>query len=125
MIWILALLAHGEILVDGAPQVDSEVTVTVVDDLSRPISGATVRAVHRQGLYGEQDLAVGLTDARGRVYWTPEQGGPVVLRSREQERIVHVARDAAPASTLVLLGLLTALGIGAGLVGFWPGRRRA
>ena len=49
MIVLLATLAFGEILVEPAPVAGTEVAITVLDDLSRPVSGATVRAVGRPG----------------------------------------------------------------------------
>lgn len=124
MILLLASLAFAEIIVEPAPVAGTEVAITVLDDLSRPISGATVRAVARPGLARERDLAVGLTDNRGRVYWTPRDGGPVVLQARTDSTRVHVAYAQAPRESMVLLILLGIIAMLATTVGLWPRRRR-
>jgi hypothetical protein len=121
---LLPSLARADILVDPDPATETEVVVTVLDDLSRPISGATVRAIHRPGLPGERDLAVGLTDARGRVYWTPAEAGTTVLRTRGESQVVHVARPAPPPTPLVVLSALGVVGLGLAGWGLWPRRRR-
>lgn len=122
LLLVLLLPARAEILFEGDPTVGEGVVITVVDDLSRPVRGATVRAIHRAGLPGERDLAIGLTDARGRVTWTPEQAGTTVVRTRRDQALTHVRRDGPPISTLVLLGVLGVLGLGATGWGLWPSR---
>jgi len=79
-----------------------ETTVTVVDDLSHPIVGATVRATWRTGLEGERDVAVGLTDARGQVPWTPDQNGTVLLAVRDVNEVVQVG-PLSPGPTEIIL----------------------
>lgn len=124
MIWLLlSHLACAEILIEAEPVAGKTIAIDVVDDLSRPVSGATVRAIRRPGLPGERDLAVGLTDARGRVYWTPKEPGTQVLRAREHERIVHVEAVSPPLTPLLLLGTSGLLGLGLLLWGLWPARR--
>jgi hypothetical protein len=123
MILLLAWLAHAEIVVEPPPSAGVQTAVTVLDDLSRPVSGATVRAVERSGLSDQRDVAVGLTDARGRVYWSPGAGGPTVLRVRDETRVVHVAYAGPDETALTLLVLLLSLGLGATVVGLWPSRK--
>ena len=125
MIWLLASLAFAEIVVEPPPAAGVETAVTVLDDLSRPISGATVRAVARPGLDGERDLAVGLTDNRGRVYWTPGRGGPYLLQVRTETKRVHVAYDGADNESMVLLIALGIIGLLASVIGLWPRRRES
>jgi len=124
MIALLATLAFADIVVESPPVAGQEVTITVVDDVSMPVPQATVRAIHRPGLPGERDLAVGLTDARGRVYWTPSDGGPMLLRARDEEAVVHVDYAQAPTTSLVLLLGSAGLGLGLLLWGLWPARSR-
>lgn len=122
IVLLLAQLASAEIVVEPAPVTGREVVIHVIDDLSRPVPGATVRAVSRAGLPGEREVAVGLTDPRGRVYWTPSKGGPHTVRAGRQEAIVHVERASLPlTSLLVLIGAMLA-GLGALVVGLWPSR---
>ena len=97
-----------------------ELTIVVLDDISQPVPQATVHAIQRPGLPGERDVAAGLTDARGRIYWTPSEGGPLLLRAREDQLVVHVAHEEAPTMTLLLLSASAALGLLLLLVGLWP-----
>jgi hypothetical protein len=122
MILLLATLCQAAVLIEPEPVVGQESTITVLDDLSRPISGATVRAVHRADLPGERDLAVGLTDARGRVYWTPSTPGLTRLRARDDEQPVIVTGP-VPVAPAVLLAFAALLALGAAVVGLWPRQR--
>ncbi|TVQ92766.1 MAG: hypothetical protein EA397_06310 [Deltaproteobacteria bacterium] len=125
MILLLATLASASILIEEPATVGEEVEITVLDDLSRPIVGAPVRVAHRVGLTGERELALGLTDARGQVYWTPTQGGRTQVRARELSTTVRVHDKTPPAPTLVLLGLTALTGLVLGLLALRPPRRRA
>lgn len=125
MILLLAWLAHAEILVGSDPLVGEEVEITVLDDLSRPLSGTPVRVVHRVGLAGERELAVGLTDSRGNVYWKPGQPGRALIRARTQEHTVHVRAETPPTNTFILLGGATLLGLALLGIAARPPRRRS
>jgi len=123
MIALLALVALANPKLDPPPVVGQESGITLVDDLSRPVVGAPVRATVRQGLPREREVAVGLTDARGTAWWKPTVAGPTAIRIRDRSAIVHVQAEAAPTTTLVLLAgfglfLIALLGYGA-----WPDRR--
>lgn len=124
--FLLASLAWSasNIVIEGEPTTHETVAIDVIDDLSRPVSGATVRAIRRPGLPGERDLAVGLTDARGRVYWTPKRPGTQILRAREHELIVHVRPDTPSPTPIVLLSSSGLVGLGLLVWGLWPRRRR-
>ena len=125
MILLLATLASASILVEEPATLGEEVEITVLDDLSRPVVGAPVRVVHRAGLAGERELAIGLTDARGQVYWTPTYDGRTQVRARELSTTVRVHAKALPAPTLVLLGLSALTALVLGLLALRPPRRRA
>src|SRR5690606_11937455 len=63
------------------PRAGQETTLTLTDLRERPVAGATVQVVYREGLGGERQRAVGITDSRGRVRWTPELSGVVEIRA--------------------------------------------
>jgi hypothetical protein len=93
--------------VQTPPTPGVETTVTVVDDLSRPVVGATVRATWRPGLAGEHSVAVGLTDARGQVPWTPKQAGTVVISARDTSMILQSGSPwPDPTSTVWIAAIL-------------------
>lgn len=122
MIALLWLIASAEPTVDPPPVVGQESGITLLDDLSRPVVGAQVRATVRRGLPGERELAVGLTDARGTAWWKPSSPGPTAIRVRDRSTIVHVHDPASPTTSLVLLGGLVALLLALLGYGAWPSR---
>ncbi|MFK7931323.1 MAG: hypothetical protein AB8H79_24280 [Myxococcota bacterium] len=124
MILLFSSLALAVLQVEAPPQAGTEVAITLLDDLSRPVAGATVRAIYREGISEERDLAVGLTDARGRVYWTPKQGGPVVLRAKRDELRVNVAYGWPPLTPIAVGIPVGTLGMGLLAFGLWGSRRR-
>lgn len=126
LLWLSLCLARAAstIAFEPEPVAGAETVILVTDDLSRPEPGATVQVVHRPGLAGERQVAIGITDSRGRVLWTPELGGVARVRAGEASVDVVVARSALPAGTATLLGLLFAGGLAAVLYGFTPHRRR-
>jgi hypothetical protein len=124
MMVLLLGLAYATITLDNPLRVGTESAITVVDDLSRPVVGAPVRATYRLGLGDEREVAVGLTDARGMVYWTPTVGGPVALRAREHRETAHIERASAPTTEAVMLSLFTTLILAITLLSLWPDRRR-
>ena len=125
MILLLASLSWATIEVEEPVTAGQEVAITVVNDLSQPRPGLTVRAIYRRDLATEQDMAVGLTDARGRVYWTPKRGGPVTLRAKSEEQLVQVGY-AWPDATSYVLGIPAfILGFAMLGLGLWGGRRRS
>jgi hypothetical protein len=125
---MLALsLAFAQVTVDPAPRVGVETVVEVVDELETAEPGATVQVTHRPGLDGERQIAIGITDSRGRVRWTPEMGGVAILRAGDRLAPVVVGWSAVPPATasLLVLLLLAALGLtGYGLLPRRPLRTR-
>ena len=119
---LAAGLARATIAVEPAPVRGVESVVRVTDDKGRPEVGRTVRVVLRPGLDGEREEAVGITDGRGRVRWTPSSGGVARVQAEEEGLPVSVAWPEIPAETAILLGLV-ALGSASGLIfGLWPRR---
>jgi len=115
----LASLAWASITIEDPPRPGEETVVVVTDDAGRPRAGETVRVIHRPGLGGEREVAVGITDARGRVRWTPQMDGVTVVRAGEERLSVRVTPAETPLGTVTLLVVLSlaALGsLGYGLV---------
>jgi hypothetical protein len=115
---LLGAPADAAVATEAEPHQGTETAITLTDADGQPASGETVRVVHRPGLAGEQELAVGITDGRGRVKWTPSQPGVTRIRAGDQVLLVRVAPAAVGASTPVSLGLLAAIALGALLWGF-------
>jgi len=117
MIVLLTLLfsqGHGAVTVEPTPRSGSESTITVLDEISRPMAGETVRITYRPGLAGEQDIVAGITDSLGRVQWTPERGGVAIIDAAKEQHTVTAAWRIWPMDTLVhlllcVLGALAAL----------------
>lgn len=115
----LASLAWASITIEDPPRPGEETVVVVTDDAGRPRAGETVRVIHRPGLGGEREVAVGITDARGRVRWTPQMDGVTIVRAGEERLSVRVLPTETPLGTVTLLVVLSlaALGsVGYGLV---------
>ncbi len=114
ILWAAVSLA--DVGFESPPAEGAETVVTVARD-GEPVGGATVRVVLRPGLAGSREVAVGITDGRGRVQWTPEAGGLTAVRAGDEVVTVLVAAQQPPAATLVTLGALVAaaaafLGVG-------------
>lgn len=114
---LLAGLASAEISLEEAPVTGERTYVIVTDAEGRPRGGETVRVIHRPGLSGESETAIGITDALGRAEWKPEHSGVARLIAGEEELALHVAWPAAPMNALVLLFLLLVAGVGASAYG--------
>ena len=116
--WIAVALAGVHF--EAPPAAGVETIVAVTDAADQPAPGETVRVVHRPGLTGEEDLAIGITDGRGRVRWTPTQGGIAVVRAGDERLPVEVAGGVGAAAA-PWLALFVA---GGGLIGVGWRRRR-
>lgn len=117
MIYVLAVLCSSALAVieiEPEPAVGVEVVISVRDDLERARAGETVRIVHRAGLFGQRELAVGITDGRGRVRWTPEGAGVVRIRAGDEIRAVRVPWRGPPSGTATLLAILALAALIAG-----------
>jgi hypothetical protein len=122
MIWFA--VAWASLTFEPEPAEGSPTVITVVDDRQRPRSGETVRVVHRPELAATVEQAIGITDARGQVKWTPSQPGVAIVRAGDEASPVHVAAAASRPVIGLLLGLL-ALGAAAAVgygSGFTPRR---
>ncbi len=104
-----------------SPVVVGEPVVIVVERDGRVGRGETVRVVHRPGTIHERERAIGITDGRGRVGWTPEEGGVAEVRAADETRPVHVRWVTAPTSTVTALVLVGLSGLGLAIAGL---RRR-
>ncbi|MEZ4236501.1 MAG: hypothetical protein R3F59_10150 [Myxococcota bacterium] len=129
LLW-LAQAALGAVTVEGEPEdgppivlrQGEEVVLAVTDAEGEARSGETVRVVHRPGLAGEAELAIGISDGRGRVRWTPELSGLARLRAGDEVRSLRIAPAAPPLGVEVTLGLLLVTSLGAFGYG-WVGPR--
>jgi hypothetical protein len=107
----LAGLARAAVEVETPPVEGTETVIHVTDSMGDADAGETVRVVHRPGLAGERELAIGITDGRGRVRWRPEQGGIALIRAGDQTSMLQIQRSRVPTTTLVVLALLAAGGL--------------
>lgn len=122
---MIALLsvAFAEITLEVPPVTGVETVVVVQDVRGEPRGGQTVRVIHRPGLAAEQELAVGITDGRGRIRWTPSATGVAWIRAGDEILPLRVAGP-APGSAL-LLGIALLVGSsGAFVRGVVPRMRR-
>ncbi len=122
MFWLLlATLALADgIALQADPELGVVIAITVTDAADRPAVGRTVRVIHRPELDGEKELAIGITDARGKVRWTPEQAGVAVIRADKMERRISVRHPSPPASTVTLLILLGLAALASSVYGVLP-----
>ena len=126
LLWMT--LSWGSIAVER-PAVEGVATVLVVSDADgNHRGGETVRVVHRPGLSGEREIAIGITDGLGRVRWTPEIAGVALLKAGDEVLPLRIGWPGVPLQTAVLFGLLTLAGVWSVLFGLRPtgsrGRRR-
>jgi hypothetical protein len=107
------------------PAVQGEETVVVAtraDD--EPLAGATVRVFYRPDLLGEHEQAIGITDGRGRIAWTPSDAGIARLQAADQVQALQVAPRSPPEGTIGLLVTVAAMSLLLAGYGAWrPGAR--
>lgn len=101
---------------EAAP-VDGQAIELRLEDDSVPAVGAVgvaVTAVYRENAHARlrREQAVGVTDANGRVTWTPDAAGVVVLQWEGGSENVSVRHDGIPTG-----GLLVAILAGLALLG--------
>ncbi|MEO0599986.1 MAG: hypothetical protein AAF211_01030 [Myxococcota bacterium] len=109
--------AWAGITLETSPVVGQEVVIAVTDAFGDPRSGETVRVHHGPGLAAERELAVGITDGRGRIRWTPSVAGVAELQVGAEPLRVRVAPQQVPVLTLLLIVLIGLAGTGATLAG--------
>ncbi len=107
---LLLQLASAGLEIQPAPVIETETAVLVTREDGSAIGGATVRGIVHPGNHDEHEVAIGVTDARGRVLWTPDTSGRVTIRAGDQERDVLVAWKSAPTGVAMMLALLFLLG---------------
>ncbi len=120
---LFCALALAGIEVDPSPVEGVESLVLVVDDEGRPLPGKTVRVIHRPELHGQEEQAVGITDGKGRIRWTPSRAGVTRMRADEMQIELAVAWTSPPPGALVLVLLLLLAGLAGLGYGLWPVRR--
>lgn len=131
-VWLIVGASAGaavqvEGLAEGERELEQgqEVVLAVIDEAGDPRSGETVRVIHRPGLAGEQELAIGISDGRGRVRWTPEVSGVARIRAGEETTTVRIVAATPPIAVATTLGLLLLTSAGALGYGWWGLRRPA
>lgn len=117
--WLSCALAS--VALESPPVEGTEVVIELRDARGDADSGETVRVVHRPGLAGSHELAIGITDGRGRVRWTPAEGGLARLRAGDQVLDLRIEPRRRPDLTVSMLAAVALLG--AGLLGFSVGYR--
>lgn len=121
MFFLLFSVSRAEIVVEGSPRVGEELVLHITDARLADAGGETVRVTHHPGGPHAFERAINITDARGRVRWTPEAGGVAELRAGPQVLRIQVERSELPQTPLALSVLLLVTGLGAMGAGF---RRR-
>ena len=101
----LIATAFGGVSLESPPVAGTETVVAVQDAEGDPRGGVTVRVVLRPGLTGERELAVGITDGRGRIRWTPPEPGVAWLRAGDEISKLRVG-GSPPSSVLVWIAVL-------------------
>jgi len=122
VIALFSAAAWGAVTLETEPAAGVETVVAVQDPEGDPRGGVTVRVVMRPGLSGERELAVGITDGRGRIRWTPQEPGVAWLRAGDEDLRVRVAGP-PPGSALLLLGALVTSSVAALVRGATSSRR--
>jgi hypothetical protein len=120
---VFATAAWAVVEFETPPAVGEETMIVVRNDLGDSRGGETVRVVHRPGLSGEQELAIGITDGRGRVRWTPRTEGVAWVRAGDEIARVRVEGSDGPPVIPFLVALLLFGGAGALAYGTAGGRR--
>ncbi len=115
-------LAMAGVSFEG-PLAQGKEVVVMLDRGGAPGRGETVRVVHRPGTVYERERAIGITDGRGRVAWTPEEGGVAEVRGGDDTIRVRIDYGEQPVTAGVLLAITTLTGLGFALTGLR--RRRA
>jgi hypothetical protein len=122
-VWMLGTLAFADLTTEPAPVVDTESVILVTQPDGTPLGGETVRVVHRPGMVGEAEVAIGITDTRGKVRWTPVEPGLSVLRAGEQSRTLQVGRIESPKALFALLLILVVAALTALAYGLFDARK--
>ena len=105
VITLLMFTVQAKLLMEPSPSPGQETIISVIkEDL--PVRGETVRVIYHPRSAHEQERAVGITDARGRVSWTPEVGGQAILRVGNTDHRVRLPWSNTPFDTIVLVVLL-------------------
>jgi hypothetical protein len=121
MIWLLWMFSAQatQLSVEPALKVRNSVVVQCMDR-GRPCEGKTVSVVLRPDLSDSQELAIGVTDSRGRVRWTPDRSGVAELRADNARLRVAIPWPRPPSESLLLMVLLLATCLGSA----WYGLRK-
>lgn len=123
MTWLLLCAAMAaQVQIEPPPVVGVQTVVSVVDSAGQGRPGETVRVVHRPGLDGERELAIGITDGFGRVAWTPDQAGVATVRAGASITPVRISWVGLPTGTLAVAGVTLALAVFSMMFGFRGGR---
>jgi hypothetical protein len=76
-----------------------------------------VRVHHDHGLPRATELAIGITDARGRVRWTPAKPGLSQLQAAEETITISIAYPSIPIDTIMPWSLICLAGLAMALYG--------
>ncbi len=118
----LLTVALGAITVDDPPVVGVETLIRVTGEDGSEAGGETVRVLYLPSTARTRERAINITDARGRVRWTPERSGVAEIRAGTQSVRIYINSERLPTTPLAVFAVLALLG--AGSVGYGLRRRR-
>ena len=125
MIWLVSLAHAGITLAPSALRVGEDVVITTTNEFGEPRSGETARVIFAPDLAAARERAIGITDGRGRIRWTPDEPGVHELRIGDEALRVRAAPDPTDGPTARLLVMLVGLAATVALyVGLVPPSRR-
>lgn len=113
--------AMAAIQVDGELVAGQEVILHVFNEEGGPAAGETVRVTHTPSLPSSVERAINISDARGRVVWTPEHSGVAEVRAGSQSHRMRIRPAGPPPAALSILTILFLLSFG--MVAFGIRRR--
>ena len=93
-------MALVDIIVQGDAEQGEVLTVTVVDEISKPVPAETVRVTMHPGMSTESQWTLGITDVDGIVSFTPSRGGPFAITVGDQAAKIDVSWRAVPRTAL-------------------------
>lgn len=121
--WWAASMAWAGVSVSPAPTRGEVSQVLLANDDGSPQSGVTVRAIVHPERATSAEIGLGITDAKGRIAWTPKDAGTADLYAGDVHltRVV-VAWPTPPTGVVVPWALMLLVAGGAVAFGLGYGR---